>query len=154
MASLYLLVMLLWVAPAAVHGFLSCSTHGMRTRLVSPFRHFPCQPRTISRPSWSLYAIAIGKPSDNRDRFDRTASNVAHVDEPCILTIDGIQYDVKSFAKAHPGGVKVLQKFHGKDATRAFQAAGHSKEAHALLAQFAIPTSGSSNRQPAWQTIQ
>jgi hypothetical protein len=33
----------------------------------------------------------------------------------------------------------VLQKFHGNDATRAFQAADHSKAAHELLAQFAVP---------------
>ena len=115
---------------------MGCELHSCRL-----FDIFHVRPRTTSRPSWSLYAIAIGKPSEKRDRFDRTASNVAHVDEPCILTIDGIQYNVTSYAKAHPGGVKVLQKFHGKDATRAFQAAGHSKEAHALLAQFAIPPS-------------
>ncbi len=143
MTSFSLLVILLWASPAAVHGFVSPAS-GMRTPLVSPSRHFPFRSGT-SRSSWSLDAIAIGKPSEKRDRFDRTAPSIAHVDEPCILTIDGIQYNVTSYAKAHPGGVKVLQTFHGKDATRAFQAADHSKEAIALLGQFAISSSKMAN---------
>lgn len=41
-------------------------------------------------------------------------------------------------AKAHPGGFKVLQKFHGKDATQAFVAAHHSAEAIKMLQQFVV----------------
>ena len=42
-------------------------------------------------------------------------------------------------AKAHPGGERVLQKFHNRDATRAFDAAHHSNHAVALLQDFGIP---------------
>lgn len=41
-------------------------------------------------------------------------------------------------AKAHPGGVKILQKFHNTDATKAFHAAGHSKMAYEMLTDFVI----------------
>jgi hypothetical protein len=108
---------------------------------VSPNFGFAAKPSAgvflRNRPLW---AIAIGKPQE--DRFQRTASKQAEVDKPCILTIDGIQYNVTAYARAHPGGVKVLQKFHGKDASRAFHAADHSKEAHKLLTRFAIPAAG------------
>jgi hypothetical protein len=41
-------------------------------------------------------------------------------------------------AKAHPGGVRILQKFHTKDATKAFNNAGHSKAAYEMLKDFEI----------------
>jgi len=110
---------------------------------VSPNFGLAKAPRVPStRYHQPLWAIAIGKPQEGKqDRFERTAPKVAHVDEPCILTIDGIQYNITAWAKAHPGGVKVLKKFHGKDASRAFHAADHSKKAYAMLAQFAVEES-------------
>lgn len=75
------------------------------------------------------------------DRFDRAASRSAETDLPCLLTIKGKQYDLTAWAKAHPGGVKVLQKFHNKDATRAFDAVGHSKMAYEMLKDFKVPSS-------------
>jgi Cytochrome b5-like Heme/Steroid binding domain len=41
-------------------------------------------------------------------------------------------------ARAHPGGEAILQKFHNKDATLAFQKAHHSDAAVAMLQDFAI----------------
>ena len=41
-------------------------------------------------------------------------------------------------AKAHPGGVAVLQKFNNRDATKAFHAARHSAAAVEMLKGFAI----------------
>jgi hypothetical protein len=51
-------------------------------------------------------------------------------------------------AKAHPGGVAVLQKFHNRNATKAFYAAHHSDHAIAMLQQFAIvdPNNNNSNK--------
>jgi len=46
-----------------------------------------------------------------------------------------------STAKAHPGGVKVLQKYHNKDATQAFERVGHSAEAVGMLQKFAVASS-------------
>jgi hypothetical protein len=41
-------------------------------------------------------------------------------------------------AKAHPGGVSVLEKYHNRDATKAFHSVHHSARAIAMLQQFAI----------------
>ena len=82
---------------------------------------------------------AISLPHrEKQDRFERTAPVAADVDLPCLLTIHNKTYDLSAWAKAHPGGVKVLQKFHGKDATRAFDAAGHSRAAYEMLKDFEV----------------
>ena len=86
-------------------------------------------------------AISIDA-SDTKDRFQRTAATSAEVDLPCLLTIHNKTYDLSKWAKAHPGGVKVLQKFHNKDATRAFDAAGHSQAAYEMLKDFLVVPQG------------
>jgi hypothetical protein len=55
-----------------------------------------------------------------------------------MIAIDGRRHNVTEWAKAHPGGVEVLSKFHGRDASRAFCAAGHSPRARAMLDRFAV----------------
>jgi hypothetical protein len=42
-----------------------------------------------------------------------------------------------TLAKALPGGVKILQRFNDKDATKAFHAAQHSAAAYEMLKDFA-----------------
>ena len=37
-----------------------------------------------------------------------------------IIIIDNYKFDVTEFAKDHPGGIKILQEYHNKDATDAF----------------------------------
>lgn len=139
-------LVLILLSFAAANGFVSPHVGGaLRTHPhVSPSRHLPfaqCSlPQVAPFRNQPLFAIAIGKSSGQGDRFERTASNIAHVDEPCILTIDGMKVNVTAYARAHPGGVKVLKKFHGKDASRAFHAVDHSKAAYALLAKFVIPS--------------
>ncbi|KAI2499104.1 hypothetical protein MHU86_15374 [Fragilaria crotonensis] len=78
--------------------------------------------------------------TEKQDRFDRTAPVSAEIDLPCLLTIHNKTYDLSSWAKAHPGGVKVLQRFHGKDATKAFDGAGHSRAAYEMLKDFEVVT--------------
>ena len=46
-----------------------------------------------------------------------------------VVKIDGHDVDVTEYAREHPGGAAVLRKFHGRDASRAFHAAKHSKAA-------------------------
>jgi len=46
--------------------------------------------------------------------------------EKIIIIIDDYKFDVTEFAKDHPGGSKILQKYHNKDATEAFnEVKGH-----------------------------
>jgi hypothetical protein len=78
-------------------------------------------------------------PPPPQDRFDRTASNRVEAEQACIITIDGILYNMTAWAKAHPGGESILHKFHGKDASKAFHATGrHSQKAYSMLSKFAI----------------
>jgi Cytochrome b5-like Heme/Steroid binding domain len=72
------------------------------------------------------------------DRFGNTATTSSEIDQPCLFKIHNKTYDLTAWAKAHPGGVKVLQKFHNKDATKAFEAAGHSDMAYQMLRDFEI----------------
>ncbi len=71
-------------------------------------------------------------------RFQRSAPSEMAIETPCILTIHGKQYNMTSWAKAHPGGSNILRKFHGKDATKAFFGADHSPHAIGMLEQFLV----------------
>ena len=44
-----------------------------------------------------------------------------------IIFIDGYMFDVTEYASQHPGGERILKKYHLKDATKAFNEAtrGH-----------------------------
>lgn len=86
------------------------------------------------RHSFSRHALSV--PHENR--FDREASSKAQVEAPCVITIGDKMYNLTAWAKAHPGGVKVLQKYHGKDATKAFDAAGHSHRAIEMMKDFEV----------------
>ena len=122
-------VVLLLLSSSEVNSFVSPPQFGLtaaKHKVSSTLHHKP------------LWAVSVEKRQGQHDRFERTASDVAQVDEPCILTIDGIRYNMTAWAKAHPGGVKILMKFHNKDATKAFHAADHSKMAYEMLHQFAI----------------
>ena len=55
--------------------------------------------------------------------------------EKTYIFIDDHVFDVTDYIKKHPGGGKILRKFHLKDATKEFNAIkGHSDEyAYGLL---------------------
>jgi cytochrome b involved in lipid metabolism len=38
-----------------------------------------------------------------------------------VMMIDHHYFDVTDYADQHPGGRRILEKYHGKDATRAFE---------------------------------
>ena len=65
-----------------------------------------------------------------RAKGDTAAVKALQADiEDIVVMIDGVDVDVTSYAREHPGGAAVLRKFHGKDASKAFHAAKHSKAA-------------------------
>lgn len=47
----------------------------------------------------------------------------------CIIRVDGAIYDLSSFQFKHPGGQGILLEWNGKDASRIFRLANHSKTA-------------------------
>jgi NAD(P)H-flavin reductase len=53
-----------------------------------------------------------------------------------IIVIHGVEYEVEDYAHSHPGGVEVLREYAGKDATEAFEAVGHSKDALQIMRRF------------------
>ncbi|KAI8120288.1 Cytochrome b5 [Lucilia cuprina] len=49
--------------------------------------------------------------------------------KPVWIVVKGVVYDVTKFLKDHPGGEELILEYAGKDATRAFNDAGHSIDA-------------------------
>lgn len=78
-----------------------------------------------------------------KSRFDRTAETEIAIDEQVIFTLHGYTIDVSRWARAHPGGESILKRFHGRDATRAFDAVGHSDAAKAMIKEFAVDSATS-----------
>eukprot|EP00536_Pseudo-nitzschia_multiseries_P017900 jgi/Psemu1/226922/e_gw1.1914.11.1 len=97
----------------------------------------PPPPPSIESESESNAEFASADGSSDRDshgdRFDRVAPSTIAIAEPCIVTINGVRHNMTAWANAHPGGRSALMKFHGRDATKAFAAAGHSPRAIAML---------------------
>ena len=54
------------------------------------------------------------------------------------IIIDYKVYDVSAYARAHPGGWRLLVAFAGRDATTIFNDVGHSRRARRLLASVCI----------------
>jgi hypothetical protein len=100
----------------------------------------PSSPAVV-RPERKEEAVGVTTTTGRRttDRFHRQASDRVAVDAPCLLTIGEHRYNLTNWANAHPGGSAVLQKYHGRNATKAFAAVHHSKEAYELLQTFLAP---------------
>ena len=127
----------------------------LRVGIDSTFSMFPNRQTSGRMPSnshpLSMVSVnstmALNAPTS---RFDRTADRDMKITEECLLEIDGKRYNLTAWAKAHPGGVNVLRKFHNKDASTAFHAAGHSAAAYEMLKDFLVveddTTCSSSNK--------
>ncbi len=59
-------------------------------------------------------------------------------EESLWVIIDSEVYDLTQFSKNHPGGLKVLLKYAGKDASQGFQEIHHSDEAKIYMKNFKI----------------
>ncbi|CAI8599315.1 unnamed protein product [Vicia faba] len=56
----------------------------------------------------------------------------------CWLVINGRVLDVTKFLEEHPGGEEVILEVAGKDATKEFDAIGHSKAAQSLVKKYQV----------------
>jgi len=138
--------------------------NGKGTRLVTDYYNYNGKDEAPPKFSTTLHAIAFDPRRERRqrrseqfqqqeerdlrekrrqreERFERTAPQEAQAEAPCIMNIDGVSYNLTAWAKSHPGGEKILLRFHDKDATKAFHAAGHSRKAFEMLKDFSCPFS-------------
>lgn len=95
-----------------------------------------------------------GQISQSENRFDKIATSDTAIESPCILTIQGKQYNMTAWAKSHPGGSRILEKFNDKDATKAFFAAGHSQYAIDMLSKFLIEDEPTTTSEWSQETLQ
>lgn len=54
------------------------------------------------------------------------------------VAIEGKVYNLTDFAHGHPGGIDVIQRVAGKDASAAFLEAGHSNKARGMMSKFLV----------------
>ncbi|KAJ8609337.1 hypothetical protein CTAYLR_009124 [Chrysophaeum taylorii] len=73
------------------------------------------------------------------------AESVVKKSSDIIVVIGDKRVNVTEYAREHPGGAEVLRRFHGKNATKAFEAARHSKHAHDLVQRLSLSSSSSSS---------
>ncbi|XP_055842016.1 cytochrome b5 [Episyrphus balteatus] len=65
------------------------------------------------------------------------------------IIIKGGVYDVTDFLDQHPGGADLIAEYAGKDATKAFNQAGHSSDASAMLKKYRIGIVSEKPKLPA-----
>jgi hypothetical protein len=53
--------------------------------------------KTVIQNDTKAITATASHPKVVMDRFDRTASQIRHMEEPCILTIDNTQYNLTSW---------------------------------------------------------
>ena len=56
---------------------------------------------------------------------------------PCVVTVDGLVYDVTDFVERHPGGIRSIVNYNNKDASVVFHRL-HGKRAHEKLKEFRV----------------
>jgi cytochrome b involved in lipid metabolism len=129
--------------PAVLFCFSACC---ILTRGFAPVHHVFMPPAFAIR---SIRSKSVASSHQNTtdphprteipiDRFHREASKTLESQAPCIISIHGNRYNLTAWANAHPGGARILQKFHDKDASKAFGAAHHSASAYDMLKDFRI----------------
>ena len=130
-------VVVVEVVVVLVAAILACA---QRTASLSPSHplrthHTRSTTNAYGRRFQPMCSASIGSVSSQRER---KAPSDVWSDDQCILKIDGRRYNLTTWAKAHPGGVKALRRFHGKNASAAFHAVGHSIAAYNLLESFLV----------------
>ena len=55
----------------------------------------------------------------NVNHLQKQAPSAIALGRPVVLQMDESMYNLTQWAQAHPGGASILQRYHGKNATRA-----------------------------------
>ncbi|KAL7733558.1 hypothetical protein ACLKA6_005027 [Drosophila palustris] len=71
-------------------------------------------------------------------QLTEVAENNGKKGKPAWIIYKGNVYDVTGFLKDHPGGAELILEVAGKDATKAFNGAGHSSDAVNDLKKYKI----------------
>ncbi|XP_027354940.1 cytochrome b5 isoform X1 [Abrus precatorius] len=80
------------------------------------------------------------KEKGNSAEFSKPNPEVAQhkSNKDCWLVINGRVLDVTKFLEEHPGGEEVLLELAGKDATKEFDAIGHSNTAQNMVLKYQV----------------
>lgn len=81
---------------------------------------------------------SVSSSNKPADHLQKKAAMETAAEKPVVMEMDGQWYNLTEWARAHPGGYGTVRKFHGKNATTAFHAVGHSQEAYRLREQFVL----------------
>lgn len=98
----FILLTWTWVTRNLCSAFLSVRTLRGHHAALSPFR---LEQRPTARLLTRYYTNSTVSDEDRRvlERFQREAAKKKEIDEECILTIHGDQYNMTAWANAHPG---------------------------------------------------
>ena len=125
--ALWARVALLW---AAAEGFQTPQTRLRASSGCNTALSYADSDAAVDSSSDRIDALQERAVDALRAKGDTAAVKALQADiEDIVVMIDGVNVDVTSYAREHPGGAAVLRKFHGKDASKAFHAAKHSKAA-------------------------
>lgn len=90
-------------------------------------------------------ATAATKPIAEPRALAELPSQISHAElrehstaDDCWLVVHGKVVDVSTFAVTHPGGQALLTQYGGQDASEAFDAIGHSRNARRQIAQLQV----------------
>ena len=120
-------VALLW---AAAEGFHTPQTRLRGSSGCNTALSYADSDAAVDSSSDRIDALQQRAVDALRAKGDTAAVKALQADiEDIVVMIDGVNVDVTSYAREHPGGAAVLRRFHGKDASKAFHAAKHSKAA-------------------------
>jgi cytochrome b involved in lipid metabolism len=121
-------VALLW---AAAEGFHTPQTRLRGSSGCNTALSYADSDAAVDSSSDRIDALQQRAVESLRKKGDAAAVQAlqADIEDSIVVIIDEVDVDVTSYAREHPGGAAVLRKFHGKDASKAFHAAKHSKAA-------------------------
>ena len=95
-------------------------------------------PGYVPAPSFSIFGNQSMKTRGKVRSVTQEELAEHSSSEDCWIVIDSKVYDVTKYMGHHPGGINVLRKSAGKDASAGFHRTRHSPRAFKLLEQFYV----------------